>query len=452
MLDAAWSRWDLAGVAMRSGTPPFDDERERSVLATALLAPRCVPVLCALLVPEHFYGEQRRIVWSAILDLHVHGEPVDTATVIGALQLSGELGKVGGHSVVLDLADGLPEPDYAVQGAQRLIQLAHARELMDAGLEVYRSGMRDIDDLDLWSDQQHAKLCAVMQSRVSALVPASLPIISGNVLERALAMRDSGQLPPVLSTGYPAVDRMSGGGMRPGEVWIIGGRPGTSKSALALNICLHSSAPSLVLSLEMPKEQWAERALACMSAVPLTAVRNAKFSEQQFLQLASAQGKLEMLSISVLDKLDVSVGQLATLARTRLKPDAGLGLVVIDYLQLLHGTNKRERREQEVAAISRSLKALAMDLQVTVLALSQLNRLSENRPDKRPQLDDLRESGAVEQDADVVILLHRDESKKDTEQGGETELIFAKQRNGETGKVRLEFIGDFVRFDESGRS
>jgi replicative DNA helicase len=435
---------------MRDRSPPSDEQLERIVLATALLVPGCVAELCALLTAEHFFCQAHRVIWDGIVSLHARAQHVDSHTLIGALDLAGKLALVGGTSRVLDLTDGIPDPKHAIENAQQLIKLAHARDLMTAGLEVHRSGLSPIEDIDGWIDSQHAKLAVTMQARASALAARELCTVSAEVLENLLNLRDSGEQPAVLSTGYAAIDNMSGGGMRAGELWIVGGRPGMAKSALALNVCLRSAAASLVLSLEMPSAQWAERSLACLSGLALSRIRSGKFLDVSIRELASAQQKLEAMSVLVLDALNLTVGQLTTIARTTRSRAGGLGIVVVDYLQLMRGANKRERREQEVAEISRGLKAMAMELGVTVIALSQLNRLSENRPDRRPQLGDLRESGAVEQDADVVLLLHRDESLKDTDRAGETEVIFAKQRNGETGKVRLNFVGDLVRLEGDG--
>jgi replicative DNA helicase len=431
-------------------TPPASPEAEQSVLGAILVRPEVLDRVADSLGPADFYREAHGRIYQAMLDLYGRGEPVDLVSVSALLQERGQLEGVGGPVFLAGLSKQVGFAANADYYAGLVNDKAILRRLLDTTQEIASQCLAPVEDVREFLDAAEQKVFEVAESKVR---PGFKPV--GALVEKEIANleaiwhREAGRITGV-SSGFPDLDNLTAG-FQNSDLIIIAARPSMGKTALALNMAYNaaykSQVPVAFFSLEMSKEQLVRRLLSSIGEVDASNLRRAFLSTPEWANLQTAAGYLLDSPIYIDDTPAATVLDIRAKAR-RLKADDKLGLVFIDYLQLMRGRHDVPSREQEISEISRSLKALAKELDVPVVALSQLNRRVEERPNKRPQLSDLRESGAIEQDADVIIFIYRDEVyREDSPDKGIAEVIVGKQRNGPTGKVKLAFRDKYTRFD-----
>ena len=443
-----------------SRLPPHDLAAEQGVLGGILVHGEDVLAgIAASLRPEDFYDRRHGSVYAAMLAIYNKGQPVDEITVTSRLTDEGLLDKVGGPGFLAELADTVLGPAHVDHYAQMVRDKSQIRGFIAAARQAVEDAHSRQADPEVALEEAERAIFAATQRRFTQQFA---PI--GEVVKSAIGLiekrfKQKGMVSGV-STGFDKLDQLTNG-LQSGDLIIIAGRPSMGKTAFALNIASHAALESnvtvAVFSLEMSKEQIALRFLSAEGRVSASKMRSGYLSHtKDFPDLINASEKLWNAPIFIDDTPALSVLELRAKAR-RLKADKNLGLILVDYLQLMRGRREGfESREQEISDISRSLKALAKELDLPVVALSQLNRKVEERPDKRPMLSDLRESGAIEQDADVIAFLYRKKmyKKKDEEMEEDdqiAEVIIGKQRNGPTGLVRLVFLDDLTRFEDLAR-
>ncbi len=442
--------------------PPQSLEGEMSVLGGVLLENEALNKALELLRPDDFYRESHRKIFSALIDLNEKGEPADLVTLTAALQQSGELDSVGGSSYLATLVDYVPTAANISYYCRMVKERALARRLINVSTEIatrsYEGG--DIEEQLDWAEKSIFEIAGA-KSKASYYSTREIMKDTFKAIEK---LYDRKELVTGVPTGFHDLDVMTAG-LQAGDLVIVAGRPSMGKTAFCLNLVENSAVraekptTSLIFSLEMGKEQLVQRLLCSVSHVDAGRLRTGHLGESDWPKLTNGAGMLSEAPIFIDDTPGISVLEVRAKAR-RLKAEHNLGLVVIDYLQLMTGRNP-ESRQQEISEISRSLKALAKELSVPVIALSQLNRSLENRTDKRPIMADLRESGAIEQDADVIMFVYRDAvycdacRKRDgsCDKGHEkdAEVIIGKQRNGPIGAVHMTFRGEFTRFENQSK-
>lgn len=430
--------------------PPQNQEAEQSVLGGLLLDNEAIHRVVELLDAADFYREGHRKIFQAVLDLYGKSEPADLVTVTNALKASGALDAVGGAAYLAELVDRVPSAANAASYAKIIREKSVLRRLIEGATEIAERGYRDEGNVDEYVDSAEKIVFEVAQRRFRKGFTPVKEIVkdSFKAIEQLYERRE---LVTGVPTGYRELDRLTCGLQR-SDLIIIAGRPSMGKTAFALNIVEHASIEagivSAVFSLEMSQEQLVRRMLCSRAEVDASKLRGGFLAESDWPRLTRAAGLLSEAPIFIDDSPALSVLEVRAKAR-RLQREHGVGLLVIDYLQLMRGGARMESREREISEISRALKALAKELDVPVVALSQLNRGVEARQDKRPQLSDLRESGAIEQDADVIAFVYRDEMyNPESADAGKAEILIGKQRNGPTGKVVLAFRNNITRFDD----
>ncbi|MFN8545601.1 MAG: replicative DNA helicase [Candidatus Binatia bacterium] len=431
--------------------PPQSIEAEQSVLGGILIENAALDRVVELLGPDDFYREAHRKIFRGILSLSERNEPVDLITLSEALRARGELADVGGGAYLSELAERVPTAANIVNYARIVRDRSVLRALITAATEIATRGYEAPEDVSDLLDQAEQRIFAISEREVKPAFVRIQDVLSDTLLmiER---LYENKQAVTGVATGFVDLDKLTAG-FQPTDLIIIAARPSMGKTAFALNIAANAALRGdigvAVFSLEMSKEQLAMRLLCAEAHVDLARVRTGHLSDREFPQLAMAAGRLAEAPIYIDDTPALSILELRAKAR-RLKRDAAtkLGLVVVDYLQLMRGGEGRDNREQEISEISRSLKALAKELHVPVVALSQLNRQVESRNPPKPRLADLRESGAIEQDADVICFIYREEVYvEDTDRRGVAEIIVAKQRNGPIDSIDLTFLHEYTRFE-----
>lgn len=444
-----------AADSLREHLPPHALDAERAVLGGIMLDPEALERLEGTLHPEHFYVEANAKIFASMLDLHAKNQPVDGLTVKDHLEQHGELDACGGEAYLADLVSSIPTAANVRHYANIVRERAVLRELLsvcaEVSREVYEQPGKDVNEhLDLAEQKILAIAEHFNRSRPTFAKMDALMVQSYKELEARYAEKKAITGVP---TGFSDLDEMTSGLQR-GDLIIIAGRPSMGKTAFSMNIAqnaaIRNDEPAVVaiFSLEMSAQQIALRMLASEARVDMKSLRTGRFSTEDWRKLASASGALAEASIYVDDTPAISVLELRSKCRRLRREAKGLDLIIIDYLQLMSGRADSERREQEISEITRALKGLAKELDVPVIALSQLNRSLESRADKRPMMSDLRESGAIEQDADVIMFIYRDEVyHKKPENEGLAEVIIGKQRNGPTGFVKLTFLKQYTRFE-----
>jgi len=428
--------------------PPQDIEAEKCVLGSIFLDNAAILKVVEILTPEDFYRAAHSAIYRTMLDLFTRNEPIDLVTVHAALKDRDLLEQVGGASYLAELAHFVPTAANVVYYANIVREKSILRRLIAASTEIASRCYEAVEPVDELLEEAEQKIFEIRaQGNRKSFFPLK-EVIKEAVLQIEHLHQRREEVTGV-PTGFYEFDRMTAG-LQNSDLIIIAGRPSMGKTSFALNIAQHAAVqhgiPVAIFSLEMSKEQLATRMLCAEARVEAQGVRTGRLSEADWQRLTYAANRLSQAPIFIDDTPAISVLELRAKAR-RLMAEHGLGLVIVDYLQLMRGRERRERREQEISEISSSLKAMAKELNVPVVALSQLNRRVEERPDKRPQLSDLRESGAIEQDADVIVFIYRDEVyNKNTQEKGIAELIIGKQRNGPTGVVRLGFQAQYSTF------
>ena len=430
--------------------PPHSIEAEESVLGGVLLDNHALDRALEFVVPDDFYREVHRKIMRAMLDLNQRSEPIDLVTLADTLKVRGELQDIGGAAYLAELADKVPTAANVAYYARLVRQKSVLRSLIHTATEIATRGYESGADVDLFLDEAEHKIFEISERKVR---PQFFRIrdIMVDSMKAIEEMYERKELVTGIPTGFVDLDRMTAG-LQPSDLIIIAGRPSMGKTAFALNVAqyvaMNAKTGVAVFSLEMSKEQLALRLLCGEARVDMSTVRSGRSPDRDFPKLVTAAGRLSDAPIYIDDTPALSVLELRAKAR-RLKREreAKLGLILVDYLQLMRGHTGADNREQEISGISRSLKALAKELGVPVVALSQLNRQVEARAEKRPVMADLRESGAIEQDADVIAFLYRPIVYDKNAEERAAEVIIAKQRNGPIGTVNLTFMPEYTRFE-----
>ncbi len=440
--------------------PPQSLEAEMSILGGILIDNDAINRVLEILLPEDFYRESHRKIFQAMMRLSDQREPSDLITMTDILRRQGELEEVGGAAYLATLVDYVPTAANISYYCKIVKEKAVNRKLISVATEIVTRGYDEQADVNELLDVAQKQIYEISENK---LRPQYVPVqaVVKDTFKILKSLHDRKELITGTPTGYTDLDTMTAG-FQPGDLIIIAARPSMGKTTLALNIAQYASAeskkkiPSAIFSLEMGKEQLVMRFFASIARVDFGKMRTGHFQDSDWPRLTRAAGVLHDSKIFIDDTPAISVLELRSKAR-RLKSEHDIGLIIVDYLQLMRGGTNPESRQQEISEISRSLKALAKELNVPVVALSQLNRELEKRGDKRPMMSDLRESGAIEQDADVIMFVYREavycEScrKRDGSctEGHErnAELIIGKQRNGAIGTVKLAFLGEHTRFE-----
>ena len=432
--------------------PPQNIEAEQSVLGGVLIENEAVHKVMEILTPEDFYRDAHRKIYDALIDLTERDEPADLITLTNELRKKEHLDSVGGASYVTSLIDSVVTAANIEYYAKIVKEKAILRKLIEASTEIITHSYEDRSDVESLLDEAERAIFEISENRIKPSFYSIRDIVkqSFKTIER---LYEKKELVTGVPSGYRELDQWTAG-FQPSDLIIVAGRPSMGKTALCLNVAQYAAIekriPVAIFSLEMSKEQIVIRMLCSEAQVEGTRLRTGFLSESDWPRLTLAAGNLSDAPIFIDDAAALSVLELRAKAR-RLNAEHGVGMIVIDYLQLMRGRAKVESRQQEISEISRSLKALAKELNVPVIAVSQLSRRTEERQGMRPQLSDLRESGAIEQDADVILFIYRDEvynRSEDNPNRGKAEIIIGKQRNGPTGKIDLAYLDKFTTFKE----
>lgn len=433
-------------------TPPQDIAAEQSVLGGMLLSKDAIADVIEILRSTDFYKPAHGIVFDTILDLYGRGEPADAVTVAAALADNGELPRVGGAPYLHTLIALVPTAANAAYYAKIVGERAVLRRLVEAGTRIVQLGYgsasgqgRDVDDV---VDMAQQAVYEVTERRTAEDYTVLEELLQPT-MDEIEAIGATGGIMAGVPTGFVDLDRITNG-LHPGQLIVVAARPGLGKSTFGMDVIRSASIrhglTSVIFSLEMSKIEITMRLLSAEAKVPLHHLRSGQLSEDDWTKLARRMGEVSEAPLFIDDSPNMTMMEIRAKAR-RLKQRHELRIIVLDYLQLMSSNKRVESRQQEVSELSRGLKLLAKELEVPVIAVSQLNRGPEQRTDKRPQLSDLRESGAIEQDADMVLLLHRDDYyEKESPRAGEADFILAKHRNGPTDTVTVAFQGHFSRF------
>ena len=429
--------------------PPNDIEAEQAIIGSMLTDKDAVISAIEVLKPDDFYREDNKTIYEAILNLYTRSEPIDVITVRAELESMGKLDNVGGLEYLAELPEKVPTTANASKYIKIVEEKATLRSLIKTANEIIELGYNPTEDVDDIMEGAEKKIFNIMQDKdQKGYSPLKDVLVESFTKLEELYNRK--QHITGVPSGFIDLDYRTAG-FHGSELILIAARPAMGKTAFALNIAtnavLRANVPVAVFSLEMSKEQLVNRILSSESMVDSNKIRTGKLEEDDWTKLAEAIGPLSEGEMYIDDTPGINIMEIRAKCR-KLKIEKNIGLVVIDYLQLIQGSGKRNgSREQEISEISRSLKILAKELNVPVIALSQLSRAAEQRPDHRPMLSDLRESGAIEQDADIVMFLYRDDYyNPDTDKKGIAEVIIAKHRGGSTGTVDLRWLGNYTKF------
>lgn len=435
-------------------TPPHDLLAEQSAIGGMLLSKDAVADVIETVRAIDFYIPKHEIIFDAILTLYSHGEPTDVIAVTDELTKSGEISRAGGAEYLHTLTGLVPTAANAGYYASIVAEKAVLRRLVEAGTRIVQMGYASEGEVvDLVNNAQ-AEIYNVTGGVDSEdFVPLTTAVESA--IDEIEAAKGRDGVMTGIPTGFEELDDLTNG-LHPGQLIIVAARPALGKSTLALDFARAASIkhdlPSIVFSLEMGRSEIAMRLLSAEASVPLQNMRKGTVDSRDWTTIAQTRGRINDAPLYIDDSPNMTLVEIRAKCR-RLKQRVGLKLVVIDYLQLMTSGKRVESRQQEVSEFSRALKLLAKELQVPVIALSQLNRGPEQRSDKMPALSDLRESGSLEQDADLVILLHRESAyEKDNPRAGEADFIVAKHRNGPTRTITVAFQGHFSRFKDMAAS
>jgi replicative DNA helicase len=433
-------------------TPPQDVIAEQSVLGGMLLSKDAISEVVEILRERDFYRPAHELIYDAIIDLYSRGEPADPVTVSAELTKRGDLTRAGGAPYLHTLISSVPTAANASYYAKIIRERAIMRRLVEAGTKIVQLGYTVEGEVDDAVNAAQAEVHAVTERRaaedyiqLSELLPAAF-----DEIEKI----SSGVMGEGVKSGFKDLDALTHG-FHPGNMIVLAARPAVGKSTLGLDIAryasIHKGDTSVIFSLEMSRSEITMRMLSAEARVPLNNIRAGSLTDEEWARMARRMGEISEAPMFIDDSPNLSLMEIRAKAR-RLKQRHNLKLIVIDYLQLMTSGKRVENRQQEVSEFSRQLKLLAKELNVPVIAISQLNRSPEQRSDKKPMLSDLRESGSIEQDADVVILLHRDDLYDQQNRSGEADLIVAKHRNGPTRTITVSAQLHFARFTDMAPS
>jgi replicative DNA helicase len=433
-------------------TPPQDVIAEQSVLGGMLLSKDAIGDVIEILRERDFYRPAHELIYNAIIELYGRGEPADPVTVAAELTKRGDIARAGGAPYLHTLISSVPTAANASYYAKLIREKAILRRLVEAGTKIVQLGYKIESEVDEVVDQAQAEIYQVTERRTSEdyiqlaqLLPDAL-----DEIEKI----SKGVVGEGVKTGFKDLDSLTNG-LHSGNMVVLAARPAVGKSTLGLDIArnaaIRDSATSAIFSLEMSRSEITMRMLSAEARIPLTSIRSGSLTDEEWARLARRMGEISQAPLFIDDSPNLSIMEIRAKAR-RLKQRHNLKLIVIDYLQLMTSGRKVENRQQEVSEFSRQLKLLAKELDIPVVAISQLNRSPEQRSDKKPMLSDLRESGSIEQDADVVILLHREDMYDINSRSGEADLIVAKHRNGPTRTVTVASQLHLSRFADMAPS
>lgn len=429
-------------------TPPQDLVAEQSVLGGMLLSKDAIADVVEVLRGQDFYRPAHENIYEAVLDLYGRGEPADAVTVSDELTKRGEISKVGGPAYLHQLIQSVPTAANAGFYAQIVAERAVLRRLVNAGTKIVQLGYGNDGEVEDIVNAAQAEIFAVAERR-SAEDYVSLGEVMQTAVDEIEAAGHRGEGMIGVPTGFYDLDELTHG-LHPGQMIVIAARPAVGKSTFALDIArsaaIKNKMATVFFSLEMSRTEIAMRLMSAEATIQLQDLRKGTVKDEQWTKMAKVMGPLSEAPLFIDDSPNMSLMEIRAKCR-RLKQQHDLKLVVLDYLQLMSSGKRVESRQQEVSEFSRALKLLAKELGVPVIALSQLNRGSEQRTDKKPMVSDLRESGSIEQDADMVILLHREDIyDKESSRAGEADVIIAKHRNGPTKTIVVGFQGHYSRF------
>lgn len=432
--------------------PPHSLEAEQSVLGGLMLDNQAWDTVAERLKEKDFYLFSHKILFRTIMDFANHAKPFDVVTLIDALKNSNQLAEIGGEFYLYELARNTPSAANIGAYADIVRERSILRQLIGIATEItenaYLPAGRSINEL---VDEAERKVFQIGGQGIRGGGPQRIGDFLARAVDRIDLLFHSDQVITGLSTAYKDLDDMTSG-LQPSDLVIVAGRPSMGKTTFAMNIAEHAAIQGsnavLIFSMEMPGQALAMRMMSSLGRIDQHKIRTGKLSDEDWPRMTSAVSMLSEANMFIDDTPALSPGEVRARARRVAKEQGALGLIVIDYLQLMQVPGSKENRTTEISEISRSLKALAKELDVPIIALSQLNRSLEQRADKRPVMSDLRDSGAIEQDADLIIFIYRDEVYNEgSPDKGSAEIIIAKQRNGPTGKVRLTFLGKYTRFE-----
>jgi replicative DNA helicase len=438
---------------MAEKIPPQDLEAEQSVLGAMMLSKDAVALVSGQLRSEFFYKDAHGHIFTAILSLYKRNDPIDLVTVSDALKKQNKLEEVGGRSYLAEIADSVPSASSAVKYAKIVLEKSTARRLIEAGSDIISDAFDDANTVDQVLETAQRRIIDISKDRIEEDFVHIESVLS-TVFENIQSIVDSkGEQLLGVPSGFKDLDANTAG-FQKSDLIILAARPAMGKTTLAMNFATNAAVkykiPVAVFSLEMPKEQLAMRLLAAESGLDLKHLRTGNLHENQYKNLMHGLGVLSEAPIYIDDTPGITPLDLRAKTR-RLQMEANVQLIVIDYLQLMKSGSRRiESRMQEVSEIVREVKAFAKESQIPIIALSQLSRAVEQRTDKRPMLSDLRESGEIEQTADIVMFIHREDyyesGEKQPNQASPTDLLIAKHRNGSTGEIKLLFRKDVSKF------
>lgn len=432
--------------------PPHSIEAERSVLGGLMLDDNAWDNISGSLAAEDFYRSDHRIIYRVMADLVEKNHPLDIITISEALEGIGELENVGGLAYISDLASSTPTASNIHAYAQIVRERSTVRSLISVAHEIADSGFNpDGRDSATLIDEAESKVFKISDDRPSSGGPESVrPLLTRAVERIDVLFRTKGALTGI-SSGFRDIDEMTSG-LQPADLIIVAGRPSMGKTSFMMNIAesaaISGESPVLVFSMEMPADSLVLRMLSSLGRIDQTKIRTGQLGDDDWPRLTSAVTLLNDKPLFIDDTAALSPNEIRSRARRVAREHGKLGMILLDYIQLMQVSGTPENRAGEISEISRSLKSIAKEFDCPVIAGSQLNRSLEQRPDKRPIMSDLRESGAIEQDADVIMAIYRDEVYHEDAEKGIAEIIFLKQRNGPIGRKKLAFVGQYTKFED----
>jgi replicative DNA helicase len=433
--------------------PPHSLEAEQSVIGSMIMDREAISIAIEHIDQHDFYHPDLKLVFNSIVDLYSKNNPVDLVTLQNGLKKEDSLERIGGVEYLSKLAMSVPTSAHIKNYASIVKEKSVLRRLIKTGQDIISDSYESKDELEIILNSAEEKIFNIMQNRKTEEFSHVRDLINPT-LNKIVSAHENGDSVTGISSGFIDLDTKTAG-LQPADMILVAARPSMGKTAFALNIAQHAAVKgkisTAIFSLEMSKEQLVNRMLCSESMVDAQKVRTGSLEDEEWSNLLSGAAILNDSPIYIDDTPGITVGEVRAKCR-KLKLEHGLDLIMIDYIQLMSGNGNGESRQQEISEISRSLKGLAREMNAPVIALSQLSRACEQRADHRPMLSDLRESGAIEQDADVVMFLYRDEYyDKDSDAKGMAECIIAKQRNGPTGTVELAWFGQYTKFMNSTR-
>ncbi|MCF6247446.1 MAG: replicative DNA helicase [Desulfobacula sp.] len=444
---------NISNDPLLNKTPPQDIDAEESILSAIFIDNDSLHDIIDILTPEDFYKGAHKKIFRAIVELTNKQEPADLVTVANRLNEKEELDSIGGPAYLASISDSAPVAVNAVHYAKIIRGKSSLRQLITASAGIIERCMQDQGDFEDIMDEAESAIFNISEKKIQRSFQPIGELINLNIDKLEEQQGKDGGLSG-LSTGYMNLNKITSG-LQKADLIILAARPSMGKTAFALNIArnvaVEERKPVAVFSLEMSNEQLSMRLLTSEARIDSNRLRTGFISQEDWQNATDAAGILNDLPIFIDDTPNITAMEVRAKARKLYQKHNEIGVIIIDYLQLMKAPFRNDRRDLEIAEISRSLKALAKELQVPVIALSQLNRMLEQRADKRPMMSDLRESGALEQDADIIAFIYRDEvynKEPDNPKKGTAEIIVAKNRNGATGTAFMHFMGQYTRFEE----